>query len=47
MVLGLVVVPVVSWLTPKMEEKEVNRIFECLEEQVVVDKKIALPKEKK
>lgn len=47
MVLGLVVVPVVSWLTPKMEEKEVNDIFECLEEQVVVDKKIALPKEKK
>lgn len=47
MVLGLVVVPVVSWLTPKMEEKKVNRIFECLEEQVVVDKKIALPKEKK
>ena len=47
MVLGLVVVPVVSWLTPKMEEKEVNRIFECLEEQVVVDKKIALPKKKK
>ena len=47
MVLGLVVVPVVSWLTPTMEEKEVNRIFECLEEQVVVDKKIALPKEKK
>ncbi len=47
MVLGLVVVPVVSWLTPKMEKKEVNRIFECLEEQVVVDKKIALPKEKK
>lgn len=47
MVLGLVVVPVVSWLTPKMEEKEVNNIFECLEEQVVVDKKIALPKEKK
>ncbi len=47
MILGLVVVPVVSWLTPKMEEKEVDDIFECLEEQVVVDKKIALPKEKK
>lgn len=46
MVLGLVVVPVVSLLTPKMEKQEVNDIFECMEEQVVVDRKIALPKEK-
>lgn len=46
MVLGLIVVPVVSLLTPKMEKQEVNDIFECMEEQVVVDRKIALPKEK-
>lgn len=46
MVLGLVVVPVVSLLTPKMNKQEVEDIFECMEEQVVVDRKTALPKEK-
>lgn len=44
MVLGLVVVPVVSLVTPKMDKKEVDGIFTCLEEQVMVDKKTALPK---
>ncbi|MCM1246619.1 MAG: hypothetical protein NC293_13335 [Roseburia sp.] len=44
MIAGLVIVPVVSLLTPKMEQKEVDGIFECLEEQVVVDQKTALPK---
>lgn len=33
MVAGLVVVPVVSLLTPKMPEKTVNRIFACYEEK--------------
>ncbi len=47
MVAGLVIVPIVSLLTPKMDRKEIDQIFECLEEQVVVDKKIALPKERK
>ncbi len=46
MILGLIIVPVVSLFTPKMEKKEVEKIFACLEEQVVVDKKIALPSEK-
>ena len=46
MILGLIIVPVVSLFTPKMEKKEVEKIFACLEEQVVVDKKIALPREK-
>ncbi|MCI9448309.1 MAG: sodium:solute symporter [Lachnospiraceae bacterium] len=46
MVAGLVVVPVVSLLTPKMAKKEVDEIFSCLEEQVMVDKKTALPKRK-
>ncbi len=45
MVAGLVIVPVVSLLTPGMDKQELEQIFTCLEEQVVVDKKIALPKE--
>lgn len=44
MVVGLIVVPIVSFVTPKISRKEVEKIFSCLEEQVVVDKKIALPK---
>ena len=47
MIVGLIVVPIVSLITPKMNKKEVDEIFSCLEEQVVVDKKIALPKERK
>ncbi len=44
MIAGLVIVPIVSLLTPKMNKKEVDKIFACLEEQVMVDKKTALPK---
>ncbi len=47
MVAGLVIVPAVSLVTPKMDGRDVEEIFACLEEQVVVDKKIALPKEPK
>ena len=47
MIVGLIVVPIVSLITPKMNKKEIDEIFSCLEEQVVVDKKIALPKERK
>lgn len=46
MVIGLVVVPIVSWLTPHMDRAEVDDIFACLDEQVVVDQKTALPKKK-
>ena len=46
MIAGLIVVPVVSLLTPKMEKKDVDEIFSCLEEQVTVDQKVALPKRK-
>lgn len=45
MIAGLIVVPVVSLLTPKMEKEQVDEIFSCLEMQVVVDQKIALPKD--
>jgi len=42
MVAGMVVVPVVSLLTPKMDEKKVNECFTCLEETVVVHRKTSI-----
>ena len=39
MVAGLIVVPIVSLLTPKMNKGKVDRIFECLDETVVVRKR--------
>jgi solute:Na+ symporter, SSS family len=39
MVAGLVIVPVVSILTPKMEETKVQEIFSCYEETVTVHTK--------
>ena len=42
MVAGMIVVPVVSLLTPKMDKKTVNECFECLEETVVVHKKTSI-----
>ena len=42
MVAGLVVVPIVSLITPKMDEKKVEDIFECYEEKVVIPKKNSL-----
>lgn len=43
MVAGLIVVPAVSLLTPKMEKKQVEQIFACYDEEVHVKRKIALP----
>ena len=45
MVAGLVIVPVVSLLTPKMKQQDVEEIFECYEEKVVVELKESLPDE--
>ncbi|MBQ8198839.1 MAG: sodium/solute symporter [Lachnospiraceae bacterium] len=39
MVAGLIVVPLVSLITPKMKEEEVDKIFTCLEEKVLVSKR--------
>jgi SSS family solute:Na+ symporter len=39
MVAGLVIVPVVSLLTPKMNKEKVDTVFECYEETVTVHKK--------
>ena len=45
MVAGLVIVPVVSILTPKMKQQDVEEIFDCYEEKVIVELKEALPDE--
>ena len=43
MAAGLVVVPVVSILTPKLGKKKVEEIFACYDEEVHVKRKVALP----
>lgn len=45
MLVGLIVVPVVSLLTPVFDKKEVEEIFACYDETVSVRKKTALPEE--
>ena len=39
MVAGLIVVPIVSLITPKMDTSKVDSVFLCLEEKVLVSKK--------
>ena len=45
MVGGLIIIPIVSFITPKMKQQEVEEIFECYEEKVVVELKESLPDE--
>lgn len=45
MVAGLIVVPVVSFITPKLSSDKVNEIFECYEEKVTVEQKLVLTDE--
>ena len=42
MVAGLIVVPVVSFITPKMKREKVDGIFMCYEEKVTITKKRSL-----
>jgi len=42
MIAGMIVVPVVSLITPKMDKKKVEDCFGCLEETVVVHKKTSI-----
>lgn len=42
MVAGLVIVPVVSLITPKISKKHVDEIFTCYEEKVTITKKRSL-----
>lgn len=45
MIAGLIIVPIVSLLSPKLDKKEVDDIFSCMDEKVMVEKKMALPEE--
>lgn len=45
MIAGLVVVPIVSLLSPKPDQKVVDEIFTCFDEKVTVERKMALPEE--
>ena len=42
MIVGLVIVPIVSLITPKMNKKQVDDIFECYEEKVTITKNRSL-----
>ena len=42
MLIGLIVVPLVSLITPKLDQKKVDELFACYEETVVVHKKSSL-----
>ena len=43
MIAGLVVVPVVSLITPKLDKGEIDYSFKCYDKKKVVEEKIALP----
>lgn len=45
MAAGLVIVPVVSLITPKMDRSKIDSIFECYEEEVLIKKKYSLKEE--
>ena len=46
MIAGLVVVPVVSLITPKIQNEKLDKMFECYEEKVLVTQKRALETER-
>lgn len=43
MIAGLIIVPAVSLVSPKMEKKKVDEMFHCYEEKVTITKKRSLP----
>jgi len=45
MVLGLIAVPLVSLITPKPKKVDLENIFSCYEQKVLVEKKIAISEE--
>lgn len=45
MIAGLIIVPVVSLITPKMEEGEINFVFDCFKKKHLVEQRYALPDE--
>lgn len=42
MIAGLIIVPAVSFVTPKMEKEKMENLFECYEEKVTITKKRSL-----
>ena len=42
MIGGLILVPVVSWITPKLKKENVENMFECYNQEVTVSKKKSL-----
>ena len=42
MIAGLIIVPVVSWITPKLKKERVDEIFACYDEKVTITKKRSL-----
>ena len=42
MIAGLIVVPLVSVITPKPDKEKVDEIFSCYDEKVVITKKRSL-----
>ncbi|MBR1704541.1 MAG: hypothetical protein IJ720_04160, partial [Clostridia bacterium] len=36
MLVGLIIVPLVSYVTPKMDKDEMDELFACYDEEVVV-----------
>ena len=45
MIAGLVIVPVVSLITPKMEQGEIDFVFDCFKEKHMVEQRYALPED--
>jgi len=45
MVLGLIAVPLVSLITPRPKNVDLDEIFSCYEEKVLVEKKVAITEE--
>ncbi len=45
MIAGMAVVPIVSFVTPKIDDEMVEKMFECYEEKVLISKKRALETE--
>jgi len=47
MIAGLIVVPVVSLITPKMKKEKLEELFVCYEEKVTVEQKLVLTEDEK
>ena len=45
MIAGLVVVPVVSLISPRMQQGEIDFVFDCFKEKHMVEQRYALPED--